>query len=385
MTRSRWSRARRSGAPKGAWLVFACAVLAATTLHGCGAERAPLVIGYLGGLTGRSADLGVAGHDGALLAVEEFNASGGVDGRLVRLAVADDRQDQDAARRAFGSLVRQGALCVIGPMTSSISVAVAPLALQSETALISPTTSTDDLSGKKDHFFRLYPDNSGAAKELAGAVRNRLGHRRVTIIYDLGNESHTKTWADNFTREFEELGGKIQMRQPFEPGRIGGYADAAGYAVGTEAESIFLLASSVDAAILATRLRERGWTGHIIASEWSASATLIEQGGSAAEEIVFLNTFDSSSQEQEYREFKERFVLRFGAEPGFASVHAYDSTRLALSLISDDSTPGAIVDALSKGVSFRGLQGDISLDEAGDVQRTYYLMTVRDGTFTPLE
>ena len=138
----------------------------------------PLVIGYLGGLTGRSADLGVAGRDGALLAVEEFNASGGVDGRRVRLAVEDDRLDQDAARDAFESLLRQGALCVIGPMTSSISVAVAPLALQSDTALISPTTSTDDLTGKRDHFFRLYPDNSGAATELARAVRNRLGHKR---------------------------------------------------------------------------------------------------------------------------------------------------------------------------------------------------------------
>lgn len=385
MTRFKWAGVRPYHAPKGTRLMLACTLLAVVALAGCATERPPLVIGYLGGLTGRSADLGVAGRDGALLAVEEFNSSGGVDDRRARLAVADDRQDQDAARRAFESLVRQGALCVIGPMTSSISVAVAPLALQSETALISPTTSTDDLTGKRDHFFRLYPDNSGAATELARAVKNRLGHKSVAIVYDLGNESHTKTWADNFTREFEELGGQVQLLQPFVSGRIDGYTDAAAYAVDTEADSIFLLASSVDAAILATRLRERGWTGHIIASEWSASPTLIEHGGSAAEGIVFLNTFDSSSQEKEYREFRERFILRFGVEPGFASVHAYDSTRLALSLISEDSTPGAIVDALWKGVTFQGLQGDISLGESGDVQRAYHLMTVRDGTFTPLE
>ena len=385
MARSRRSGARQGRALKGTWLLLACTLLAVIASSGCAPERPPLVIGYLGGLTGRSADLGVAGRDGALLAVEEFNASGGVDGRRARLAVEDDRQDQDAARGAFESLVRQGALCVIGPMTSSVSVAVAPLALQSDTALISPTTSTDDLTGKRDHFFRLYPDNSGAATELARAVRNRLGHKSVAIVYDLGNESHTKTWADNFTREFEELGGQVQLLQPFVSGRIDGYTDAAGYAVDTEADSIFLLASAVDAAILSTRLRERGWTGHIVASEWSASVTLVEQGGSAVEGIVFLNTFDSSSQEKEYREFRERFIRRFGGEPGFASVHAYDSTRLALSLISDDSTPGSITDALSKGVTFRGLQGDISLDEAGDVQRKYHLMTVRDGGFTPLE
>lgn len=134
-------------------------LLAALLSQGCSPERPPLVIGYLGGLTGRSADLGVAGRDGALLAVEEFNAAGGVDGRKVRLAVANDKQNQDAARNAFRSLVRQNALCVIGPMTSSVAVAVAPLAAQSGTPLISPTTSTDALTGKDDLFYRLYPDN----------------------------------------------------------------------------------------------------------------------------------------------------------------------------------------------------------------------------------
>lgn len=385
MTRSGWGCALRKRPRAATGALAVCMLLATLPSQGCAPERPPLVIGYLGGLTGRSADLGVAGRDGALLAIEEFNTAGGVDGRNVGLAVANDKQNQDAARNAFRSLVRQDALCVIGPMTSSVAVAVAPLAAQSGTPLISPTTSTDALTGKDDLFYRLYPDNSGAASELARVVRQRLGHGSCAIIYDLGNESHTKTWADNFTHEFERLDGEVRMQQPFTSGRVGQYGDAASQAIRADAECVFVLASSVDTAILATRLRAQGWTGHIIASEWSASETLVEQGGSAVEGVLFLNTIDSSSHEKRFLDFRERYVRRFGSEPGFASVHAYDATRLALSLLKEDPTPPSIADALAGGIAFRGLQGEVTLDRYGDVDRAYYLMVVRDGAFAPFD
>ena len=52
--------------------------VSALALAGCG--NAPIKIGFVGGLTGRTADLGLAGRDGALLALEQANAAGGVGG-----------------------------------------------------------------------------------------------------------------------------------------------------------------------------------------------------------------------------------------------------------------------------------------------------------------
>ena len=75
-------------------LVVCCACL---LLSSCGEEPA-LKIGFVGGLTGRVADLGVAGRDAAILAVEEINASGGIDGRKVHLLVKDDKQDAETAK-----------------------------------------------------------------------------------------------------------------------------------------------------------------------------------------------------------------------------------------------------------------------------------------------
>ena len=55
-------------------------------------EEPPLKIGFVGGLTGRVADLGVAGRDAVILAIEEKNRSGGIAGRKVELVVRDDRR-----------------------------------------------------------------------------------------------------------------------------------------------------------------------------------------------------------------------------------------------------------------------------------------------------
>ena len=60
-------------------------------------EQPPLKVGYVGGLTGRVAGLGVAGRDGALMAVEEINRDGGIKGRRLELLSRDDQQNVDVA------------------------------------------------------------------------------------------------------------------------------------------------------------------------------------------------------------------------------------------------------------------------------------------------
>jgi ABC-type branched-subunit amino acid transport system substrate-binding protein len=63
----------------------------------------PLRIGFLGGLSGRVADLGIGGRNGAILAVEMRNQQGGINGRRVELIAEDDQQDVEVARQAVAA------------------------------------------------------------------------------------------------------------------------------------------------------------------------------------------------------------------------------------------------------------------------------------------
>ena len=63
-------------------VVVMLVTLAVLPLTSCD-DAQPIKIGYVGGLTGRYADLGQAGRDGALLAIELANQAGGLNGRPI--------------------------------------------------------------------------------------------------------------------------------------------------------------------------------------------------------------------------------------------------------------------------------------------------------------
>ena len=126
--------------------VWAIIGLGIAVLLGC-EPLEPIRIGFVGGTSGRVADLGIAGRDAVLLAVELRNQSGGVAGRKVKLLIKDDQQSPELARRAVRDLIEQGVVAIVGPMTSAMAIAVVPIANEAKVLLMSPTATTDDLTG----------------------------------------------------------------------------------------------------------------------------------------------------------------------------------------------------------------------------------------------
>lgn len=135
--------------PRSAAAVVAALVLAV----GAGCRPADNVrIGFMGDLL---SELGAGGRNGAELAVETLNAEHGA---RYELLLADDRNDPAAARAAVASFASRGAAFVVGPMTSDMAVAAVPEANRLGIVLISPTATTDELSGRDDDFFRVAAD-----------------------------------------------------------------------------------------------------------------------------------------------------------------------------------------------------------------------------------
>ena len=103
---------------------------------------APIVLGFVGALSGRVADLGVEGRNGVTLAVELRNKAGGVKGRQVELLAEDDQQNPAMARQAVGKLIDLKVDALIGPMTSAMAMVVVPQVNQAQLVMVSPTVTT---------------------------------------------------------------------------------------------------------------------------------------------------------------------------------------------------------------------------------------------------
>ena len=365
-------------APAGLWrLVVAGLLLAAGA---CG-DPEPYAIGYVGGLTGGFGNLGQEGRDGVMLAVERANDGGGIDGHWIELIVKDDQQDENIALAVDQELIDAGVAAIIGHMTSSMSVAAVPLINRSDVPMVSPTTSTNALSGIDDQFLRVYAPNRLEAAKLAAHARNDLALSRVQVVYDLSNRAHTETWLEAFGGEFKRLGGTLAPSISYTSDPSVRFRALAESVVGTAPDGLLILANALDTARLCQQLRNLGFPGAILVSQWSVTTDILKLGGNAAEGIRFLNTYDRDSEKPRFLAFKSDFKKRFNYEPDFAAVFAYEAAEVVLQSLRDAGGTRDLKKAILSRRRFQGLQGEFEFDEFGDVVRDMVLMTIRDGRF----
>lgn len=362
-----------------AWLLCCALALMLAGAPGCRRQE-PIPVGFLGGLTGRVADLGIAGRDGVILAVEERNRAGGIHGRPLELRIADDAQDPMTARAALQNLLDAGVVAVIGPMTSAMALEVQPLADAHRILLLGPTVSSDELSGRDDYFLRTSSTNAQGAKYLATYAAGDLGLSGINVVYDLGNRAYCESLFHAFAKEFAARGGRIARVVTYTSGAEVNFLDLAQRA-GEQAQALFIIANALDTGMLAQQLAKLGRRIPLITGEWAGTADIIEYGGAAVEGLTFFNTFDPGHGAPAYQRFRAAFDARFKYDGGFAAAHAYDAAQALFAALERDPEAGRLKETMLAIGSFAGLQTALRMDRYGDVIRPHFSMTIRDGRF----
>ncbi len=365
-------------------LLSAIAAIAALALLGACAPREPVQIGFLGGISGRVADLGIGGRDGALLAIELRNQSGGIGGRQIELIVEDDQQDPEIAKQVVTRLINRKVAAIIGPMTSAMGMATVPLVNEAQLLMLSPTVTTTDLAGLDDYFLRVIDSTTEYARKSANYHFSVQGSRRITAALDLRNKAYTESWLKEYRKGFEDAGGTIVETVTFSSSDDSRFSDLAQRLLQSRPDGVLILANSVDTALLAQQLRKRDAKVHINACEWSATERLIELGGKAVEGLVIAQFIDRASQQASYLAFRTAYLERFKREPGFPGLTGFDAANVVLDGLAAQTSSQTLKQVILARREFTGAQSLIRFDAYGDASRDTFLTTVRDGAFVRL-
>jgi branched-chain amino acid transport system substrate-binding protein len=101
--------------------ILSVLVLLSVLLAGCAqggttpsASTDPLKVAVLAPLSGANPTFGVSTRDGALLAIEEWNAKGGVLGRQIEAVVEDSQCEADPAVNAANKVIDQDKVHFLG-------------------------------------------------------------------------------------------------------------------------------------------------------------------------------------------------------------------------------------------------------------------------------
>ena len=363
---------------------FAVCTLLAMTIFSC-QWREPVKIGFVAGLTGKVADLGIAGRNGVQLAIEQQNENGGINGKPVTLIVRDDEQNPETAKKVIGELIAQNIELIIGPMTSSMAMAMMPQINASKSILLSPTVTTTDLAGKDDNFLRVISVTSEYATKSASYQYQKLGVRTVAVVYDTNNSSYSVSWLNGFRAMFEKLGGRIVLAQGFESSKNPAFQAISKQLLAAGADSILIISNAVDSAMFCQQIHMMAPQQKILMSEWASTERFMELAGSASEGVLVGQFLDRNDKSQRYQSFLAAYKARFKHDPGFAGTAGYDAALVALEAYKARKSGQSLKETILGRKSFQGVQQQLDIDAAGDANRRTYVTVIRGNQYLTVE
>lgn len=339
----------------------------------------PIKIGYVGSITGKNSDLGVAARDAAVLAVESVNAAGGINGRKVILIDKDDAQNPETAVKVVNELISDRVVAIVGPLASSMTKAVLPAVNRAQVVMVSPTSSSQELSGLDDFFFRVMEPNTLFAKHQAETCR-KLDVKRVAAIYDLQNKAYTVEMFNVFKDEFTRLGGVVTKEVTFDSATKPSFLPLVRQLDLQSAGAVMVLANTIDSLNIAQQVRKENPGIMILSGACGiAQRDLLQQAGKSIDNIIFTLPVNSRSETGEYLKFRDRFRKRFNYDPTFAATLSYDAVQLLFTALRKNSDSSRLRETISGIESFAGVQGEVRLDRFGDPSRNLFVTRYRKG------
>ena len=177
-------------------------------------------------LTGSTSDVGTGRDDlqGAYVAQKEYNdglkLKGGV---MVRLLIANSGSlstDAVTIARQIVQLAKQDRTIVgvMGWPFSSQALNVVNILAQAHIPMVSPTASSDTLTGVSSYFFRVAPSNNVQAIAGAKYAEQQLHVQRVALFVD-PNNSYSASLAKDFRQQFTSDGNQIVVTENYTVGK----------------------------------------------------------------------------------------------------------------------------------------------------------------------
>jgi branched-chain amino acid transport system substrate-binding protein len=356
-------------------------LVAAALLGACSASAAdPVKVGFFMSMTGRDASFGEASLNGARLAADGINSSGGVLGRPLVLVVEDDRSIAGESATAAKKLIsRDRVVALVGECSSARTLEAASVAQAGGVPLVSPAATSPRVTQVGDEVFRVCFVDEFQGRVIAAFARRRLGLRRAALLVD-SSAPYSVGLAEFFSRTFVELGGEIVARQNY----IGSEEDFRAQLTAIRAadpDALFLPGYYVAAGLVARQARELGLKATLLGGDGFEAPQLLSIGGGALEGTYYVTHFAVENTGAVSRRFVEAYRERYGAAPNGLAALTYDAVRLVADAIGRAGTTerASVRRALASTRDFEGVTGLTTINARRDADKDAAIITIRSG------
>ena len=302
-------------------------------------ETGPIKIGFIAPLSGDGATYGIDEKNATMMAVDEINSSGGINGRNLEVVYEDGKcTGKDAATVAQKLISIDKVKIILGGICSGETLAIAPIAEQNKAILFSAFSSNPDITNAGDYVFRNSPSDLDVAQGYADFIVKNLGYKNIAILSE--NTDYSIGARAVFVQRVASDGAKIVSDELFKQSERDFRTNIAKIK-SSNADAIFLNPQAgVTGGTALKQLRNSGVITPIFGVFVFSGKDAINAAGSAMNGLIYFDLPAFSSEKGKI--FANKFTVKYGKPSGseYDAGARYDSvyiTANALKKCSEDT------------------------------------------------
>ena len=355
------------------WNIFlttAVALLMIPLAIACGGDDSdePFRIGVMESATGPGETYGTVAIQAKQMAVDEINAAGGINGRMIELIVEDSKCSAQDAITAYNKLTDvDGVKIILGTSCSGAMLGAAPLAEKDGVVMFSGLATNPDIAEAGDYIFRTSLNDA----QLGIDTGNLLwadGIRKLATI------SESTDYAEGVRRttveQFEKRGGEVLGEERYASDATD-FRTSLTKLLNAKPDALHIAAQSeFTGGTIIKQVRELGYEGPIYSEIVPIGTTALEIAGDAATGLKAVIT-DIDPANEKGQEVLSNFREKYGyvTLPWYLG-SAYDDVYITAECLretNDDQDADGLRDCLYE-ITWSGAIGDnYSFDERGEV------------------
>ncbi|MBW2202833.1 MAG: ABC transporter substrate-binding protein [Deltaproteobacteria bacterium] len=336
----------------GAGAIVAAAVAVFLIL---GMQReGPIKIGTILSLSGPGSQTGQSIRDGMLLAVDEINSWGGIDGRKIELIIGDSKTKPSEGRRAFKKIESGEGPVLYVSCLSSVSTALAPLAEKNKVVLFGLSVTAKEFTKQNEWVFRYFPTTEFEVPPVLSILK-RSGIKKLGVLCQ--DDEFGRSVSKLLRSKFEKTGGTVKI-EPFD---VKGADLRPQIEKLKDMEAIYVVGFPSNLVKAIRELAKADFKGLVIASNGASRPSIRgmpeANGVYVAAPIVYDPSFLFA------RQAKEKYEAKYGKTFNHIVANGYDFMKLLAGLMENkEISRKSLKTSLDQGFIYPGIFGELDVE-----------------------
>ncbi len=315
---------------------------------------------------------------GIAQAQNEINASGGIKGVPLKVAIANDENKPEIAKQIAQSLVNnQEVLGVVGPYASDVTLAAGTVYTSGKLVAISPVSTSVKISNFSSYVFRTVPSDFMAARVLANYMVNKLQKKNAAVFFN-SQSNYSQSLKSEFVSSVSLEGGQVSNEFDLSQANFSA-ARSVEQATKQGAEVLMLASNSntLDKALQVVQVNDKRLP--LLAGDDVYTLKTLEIGREKVMGMVLAVPWHIDGNPSS--DFPQKSRQLWGADVNWRTALAYDATRAFIAALELNPTREGVKQALtSSNFSATGASGAIRFLSSGDRNAPVQLVKIAPGT-----